>query len=192
LPPGSVRANSLCAGQGRDLIGALAGHDRRADVTARLVELDPRNTDTAHHLARANGLDGIEIVTGDASTTSAYDGAVPAEIILACGVFGNISDSDVQNTVSNLSCLAAPGATVLWTRHRHSPDLTSHIRFWFAHAGFEEVGFEVFPAGVQSVGVHRLVGSPKPFQGGVKLFEFVGYDSLRHHPRRHRGPVTEE
>jgi hypothetical protein len=44
--PGPLRAISLCAGQGRDLIGALAGHPRQGDVRARLVELDPRNAPT--------------------------------------------------------------------------------------------------------------------------------------------------
>jgi hypothetical protein len=181
-PSGPIRVISICAGQGRDLIGALAGHHRRGDVTARLVELDPDNTDVAHHLTRTARLDRIEIVTGDASTTSAYEGSVPAHVILACGIFGNITDADVQNTVRNLAGLAAPGATVLWTRHRHPPDLTPHIRDWFADAGFEEVSVEVFPAGTQTVGVHRLVGPTKPFQAGVKLFEFVGYDRLRHDP----------
>jgi hypothetical protein len=33
----------LCAGQGRDVVGALVDHPRRVDVVARLVELDPRN-----------------------------------------------------------------------------------------------------------------------------------------------------
>jgi hypothetical protein len=46
-PPGPLHAISLCAGQGRDLIGVLARHPRRDDVTARLVELDPRNTEAA-------------------------------------------------------------------------------------------------------------------------------------------------
>ncbi|GHD35622.1 hypothetical protein GCM10010335_31060 [Streptomyces galbus] len=32
----------MCAGQGRDLIGVLAGHPRRDDVRARLVELDEK------------------------------------------------------------------------------------------------------------------------------------------------------
>src|SRR5208282_3061096 len=36
-PPGPLHAVSLCAGQGRDLIGVLADHSRRADVLARLV-----------------------------------------------------------------------------------------------------------------------------------------------------------
>ena len=34
-PPGPLHAISLCAGQGRDLIGVLARHPRRDDVTAR-------------------------------------------------------------------------------------------------------------------------------------------------------------
>ena len=40
-PPGPLRAVSMCAGQGRDLIPVLASHPRGRDVTARLVELDP-------------------------------------------------------------------------------------------------------------------------------------------------------
>jgi hypothetical protein len=46
-PAGPLRAISLCAGQGRDLIGVLADHPRANDVSARLVELDPRNTEVA-------------------------------------------------------------------------------------------------------------------------------------------------
>jgi hypothetical protein len=33
-PAGGVRLISLCAGQGRDVIGVLAGHPRRDDVCA--------------------------------------------------------------------------------------------------------------------------------------------------------------
>jgi hypothetical protein len=51
--PGPLRAISVCAGQGRDLIGALAGHPRQHDVRARLVEIDPRNADVARQAARA-------------------------------------------------------------------------------------------------------------------------------------------
>jgi hypothetical protein len=40
-PAGPVRLISLCAGQGRDVIGVLPAHPRRDDVSARLVELDP-------------------------------------------------------------------------------------------------------------------------------------------------------
>lgn len=40
-PPGPIRVVSLCSGDGRDLIGALANHPRRDDVRGRLIELGP-------------------------------------------------------------------------------------------------------------------------------------------------------
>ena len=94
-PPGPIRAISLCAGQGLDLIGVLADHPRRADVTARLVELDPRNTEVAARLVAEAGLTTVEIVTGDASLTSQYADLGPADLVLACGLFGNMTDADV-------------------------------------------------------------------------------------------------
>src|SRR3984957_12000934 len=57
-PAGDVRVISLCAGQGRDVIGALTGHPRRDHVRARLVELDERNVALARQAAQAAGLPG--------------------------------------------------------------------------------------------------------------------------------------
>ena len=130
-PAGDVRLISLCAGQGRDVIGALTGHPRRGDVRARLVELDERNVALARQAAQAAGLHGVEVLQADAGITDAYAGAVPAQIVVACGVFGNITGSDIQATVAALPSLCAPGALVLWTRHRLPPDLTPAIRSWF-------------------------------------------------------------
>jgi hypothetical protein len=68
-------------------------------------------------------------------------GAVPADLVLVCGVFGNISDDDVKTTVLALPTLCAHGGTVIWTRHRREPDLTGAIRTWFKEAGFVERAF---------------------------------------------------
>jgi predicted RNA methylase len=65
--PGPLRVISLCAGQGRDLLDVLAVHPRRHDVTARLVELDPRNAALAGRAAEAAGLDSVEVRVGDAA-----------------------------------------------------------------------------------------------------------------------------
>src|ERR1700749_2578476 len=130
LPARDVRLISLCAGQGRDVIGALAGHPRRGEVRARLVELDERNVAVARQAAQAAGLDGVEVLQGDAGITDACAGAVPAQIVVACGIFGNITGSDIQATVAALPSLCAPGALVLWTRHRRPPDLTPGIPAW--------------------------------------------------------------
>jgi len=168
--PGPIHVISICAGQGRDLIGVLEGHARRADVRARLVELDERNCD----FARASAPPGVEVVCGDASVTSAYAGATPAEIVITCGVFGNISDADIVRTIEALPSLCAPGATVIWTRHRRPPDRTVEVRQWFETAGFTEIAFHGPDGFVFGVGANRLAIPPLPFRAGVKMFEFVG------------------
>jgi Putative methyltransferase len=173
MPAGDVRLISLCAGQGRDVIGVLTGHPRRDDVRARLVELDERNVALARQAAQAAGLPGVEVLRADAGVTDACAGAVPAQIVLACGIFGNISDRDIQATVAALPSLCAPGALVLWTRHRRPPDLTPVIRSWFGEAGFREEAFDISPDGFMSVGAHRLTGAPVPLTLGQRLFTFL-------------------
>jgi hypothetical protein len=165
---------SCCAGQGRDLIGALDGHPRAAAVHARLVEADPANAATGAQLVEKAGLTGIEVVCGDASTTSAFAGAVPADLVLMCGVFGNISNTDIARTIGLLPTLCATGATVVSTRHRRPPDCTPDIRRWFEDAGFDEVSWCAPPDVLFAVGVHKLAVPPDPFVEGLRLFDFVG------------------
>jgi hypothetical protein len=173
-PAGDIRLISLCAGQGQDVIGALTGHPRQDDVRARLVELDERNVALARQAAQAAGLDGVEVLQADAGTTDACAGAVPAQIVVTCGIFGNIARSDIQSTVAALPSLCAPGALVLWTRHRVPPDLTPAIRSWFGQAGFREEAFDISPDGFMAVGAHRLTGEPAALALGQRLFTFPG------------------
>lgn len=181
--PGPILVISLCAGQGRDLIEVLADHTRREDVRARLVELDPRNVASAKASTSAAGLDGVEIVQADAGVTDAYAGTVPADIILACGVFGNITGSDIERTIKAFPTLCAAGASVIWTRNRLPPDLTPDIRTWFQEAGFHEESFSVADGTVFGVGVHQLVQNPRDFDSGYRLFNFVGYDQILGKPQ---------
>jgi hypothetical protein len=169
FPDGPIRVISACAGEGRDLFGALVDHPRATDVRGCLVELDP---DLA---ARAAGSapPGIEVVCADAGYTDPYVGAVPADLVLMCGVFGNISDEDVERTVRALPTLCARGATVIWTRHRRPPDLTVDIRQWFVAAGFEQVAFDAPEPFEWSVGVNGYPADPKPIVPGRRLFTFV-------------------
>lgn len=166
-----IRVVSMCAGEARDLLGALERVTRR-DIVGRLVELDPDLADIARSGCTALGLDGIEVVVGDAGRTQAYAGAVPAELVLACGVFGNISDEDVERTVRALPSMCRIGGTVIWTRHRRTPDVTPAIREWLAESGFEEVAFEAVPDSPGAVGVARYTGPPRPLMEG-ELFTFT-------------------
>jgi Putative methyltransferase len=172
-PDQPVRAISACAGQGRDLIEVLASHPARDRVTARLVELDPRNVAIARAAATANGLTGVEVVEGDAGIIDSYLGAVPADLVIFCGVFGNISEEDIAGTVEALPQLCAPGATVIWTRGRREPDLRPSIRRWFGTAGFAEVSFDAPDDVSWSVGVNRLTTDPLPPVPGQRLFTFT-------------------
>jgi hypothetical protein len=165
LDEGARTLVSACAGDGRDVLGALRPGDR---VTGRLVELDPTLAARARQAAPA----GIEVLEADAGSTDAYAGAVPADLVLLCGVFGNVTDDDVRRTVLASPMLCGPGATVVWTRHRREPDLTPQVRAWFAEAGFEELGFDGEP-GSWSVGAARYAADPVSFRAAMRLFTFV-------------------
>ena len=171
--PGPVRLASACAGTGADVIRAAAGHPRRDDLRGLLVELDPLLSSTCAEALRGAGLTGLTARTADAGTTTAYAEAVPADVLLLCGVFGNVSDDDVARTIGNASRLCAPGAAVVWTRHRRSPDLTPQIRSWWAEAGFVETAFVSPGAGRFAVGAGRLEGGPQPYVPDVPLFAFA-------------------
>jgi len=154
---GPVRLVSLCAGQGDDVVGVLAVHPRRDQVSAVLVEAEPRNVQVARCRAAAAGLAQVQVRQADASWPESFADALPAGILLLCGIFGNVSDADIERTAAAAPALCAPGATVIWTRHRRSPDLTPRIRAWFANAGFGELAFDApDTATLAAVGVGRL------------------------------------
>jgi len=166
LDEGAETVVSLCAGQGRDLLPVLAAHPARERVRARLVELDPHNAE----LARRAAPDGVEVVCGDAALTDAYDGAVPADLVIACGIFGNISEAGIRRTIFTLPQLCAPGAGVVWTRHTHAPNLVPSVCAWFEQAGFARTALVTDGFGV---GAHRYTGPPTPLRLGERMFAFV-------------------
>ncbi len=168
LPPGPLSVISVCAGQGRDLIGALDGHPRAGDVQALLVELDERNAAIAREHAPA----GVTVLTGDAALTDVYAGRAPAHLLLMCGVFGNISDADIKRTIAFCAQLCREDGFVIWTRHREAPDAVPWISREFEEAGFEEIWLSE-PGFFTGVGVHRLRRPALALQPGERMFTFV-------------------
>lgn len=159
--PGPIQIVSMCAGQGRDVIDVVARHRRGSDVRALLVEQDPVLVRFARDRAAAASVaDQVDVVEGDASLARPYIGTVPADVVLICGVFGNISDADIRATIFRMPAFCAPWGTVIWTRHRRPPDLTPSILEWFVEAGFAEQSFSAPAPYVLSVGCHRFVGRP--------------------------------
>ena len=124
--PEPIRIVSLCAGQGRDVIDVVATHPRGPEVSALLVELDPALVAFARDRAAAAGAGGRAGSGSSRATPRSAAGTpthVPADIVLVCGVFGNISAADITRTIQAMRGFCVPGGQVVWTRHRRPPDL---------------------------------------------------------------------
>ena len=167
-----LRILSICSGDGRDIIPPLARHPIPERVSGRLIELDEGLATAASRSIVAAGLSGLEVVRADAGITTAFKGAVPADLVLACGIFGNVTDAEIRRTIETLPMLCAEGTTVIWTRHRRAPDLTPTIRQWFAGSGFEHLAFQLVPDSTGTVGVERFAGRPRSFEQDVRMFTF--------------------
>jgi hypothetical protein len=169
---------SACAGDGRDILGVLAeragrlpGEINRAAVT--LIETDRRNLARAEWFCAEAGLTGVRLLERDAGSSSSYLDAAPADLVLMCGVFGNITDADVRRLIEFLPALCRPGATLIWTRSRRAPDLTPTIRNWLAETGFTELSFTAPPGVLGSVGTNRFDGDLQPLVPDQQLFQFL-------------------
>ena len=178
MSEGPIRVVSICAGQGHDIVGSLRRFDRRRDVTALLVELDERNADAARQRIAGASLTGITVKAADAGITDVYQGMVPAHLILACGVFGSLTDRDIERTVGLLPTLASPNAQVVWTANRTAPGLWDTALTAFDRHGFGEVWTSDRTEERFGVGRHRLTSQPKPFQPGKQMFTFADEDTL--------------
>ncbi len=171
---GPVRLLSLCAGDGRDVVGVLGSRADARRVAATLVELHPVIAENARRDAAAAGLDRVEVRTAVAGTAEAYADAVPADIVLLVGIFGNITDDDLIRTVRAAPQLCTPGARLVWSRGRHLTDPNDRIRGWFSDAGFAELDYATREGdGQPALGCVRYDGQPTRLEPTARLFTFV-------------------
>lgn len=173
-----VRLVSLCSGDGRDTLPVLAAS--HTAVEAVLVELDRGLSQAARLAATELGMHGVDVRTADAGLADSFIDGCPADVLMLCGVFGNVIDADAERTVASVPGLLAPGGVVIWTRGSrvdHDPsrvpgDPSEWIRTLFHKAGLAEAAF-VCPvdAGFR-VGVHRKIGAGRA-DVPERLFSFV-------------------
>lgn len=194
-PIGPLRVLSICAGDGRDLIGALRDHPRLNDVTATLVELDPRLVEQGRALAFAAGLGGrVHFNCADVTRSDTYQGEAPCQLTLACGVIGNVAPDTTPALIRLASAVCDTGGSLIWTRLLSANNGASHtpvVRRLLARAGFEEVRADVvdadggnperltneFGAGRFLVASHVHRAIPGELPRG-ELFKFVGFKAL--------------
>jgi hypothetical protein len=166
--PGTIRLLSMAAGQSRELIPVLVTHPRGADVSAVLIEYDHRNTDFAEGALQSAALEKVAVVTGDAGTSDSYEAGVPADVILCCGLFEHLSDTDTRQLVQAMPMLCADGAAVVYSH----PD---PVQRELLENHFRSSGFALTPTspGNHVVGVATLVAHPRPWQPGVRMFDLI-------------------
>jgi hypothetical protein len=170
---GPVRILSACAGDGRDVLEVLSQRPDAARVTATLIELHPSIAKRAAKAA-ADIPARVEVRALDAGFTDAYIDAVPADLVLLVGIFGNIADADVFRTIEAAPQLCRPGATLLWSRGRGARDLNDEIRARFAAARFLEQDYLTLDAGSRpAIGAVRYEGPRAELVAGQRLFTFV-------------------
>ena len=175
LAPGEpIRLLSMCAGDGSDVLEVLASLRSGPPVRALLVELDPELADRARAEASRLELTEVLVRTADAGHSASYAELAPAHVVLACGVFGNISFADVRQTIDALPGLLRPGGQVIWTRGRGADDLDASqpVRQLFAERGFTELGFTAPEDARFRVGWHRL-DRPAATELPARLFRFI-------------------
>ena len=167
-PVGSIL--SLCAGDGRDIVPLLADRPAaRPQVT--LVELDAELAATARHRAAKAGV-AAHVLTGDAGMTATFANRTPVDLLMLCGIFGNISDEDIRATISAIPAMLNDGGAVIWTRGAFKArDLRGQVRQWFLDAGFDEIAFDADASGF-GVGVNRVTSRAAVEPIPSRLFTF--------------------
>lgn len=167
------RVLSLCAGAGRDLIPELAARPHLSPE-ALLVEANAELADAARSGAAAAGLGNLHVRSADAGRLTSFADVLPVDLLLLCGIFGNVSERDIQRTVSAAPGMLRRGGRVIWTRGRfEGEDLRPAVRRWFLETGFEELAYDGEPEPF-GVGVARWTGPARA--GGElpeRLFTFV-------------------
>ena len=136
---------SLCAGDGRDLLGVLSARTAEPQVAVVLVEREPTLALRATEAAAASGLTSVEVRRRDAGDPASFSDVLPVDVLLLCGIFGNIEHAAVKDLIEVIPTLVRPDGYVIWTRSGAEPDRRPEIRRWFAAAGLEEVAFDGAP-----------------------------------------------
>ncbi|MGD0284346.1 MAG: class I SAM-dependent methyltransferase [Candidatus Saccharimonadales bacterium] len=163
----------ICAGDGRDLIGVLSKYPNLLNIRSFLVEINDEIANQAKELINTEHIQNIQVVIADAANSSLYKNVIPADLILLCGVFGNISIEDVRYIIKNLSMFCKSGTKVIWTRNRRVPDVTPKIRELFTNNSLDELKFISTSDNTYAVGLNIFNGNTKPFNPELKLFTFI-------------------
>ncbi len=173
-PAGPIRVLSICAGDGRDVIGVLSSHPRRTDVTAHLVELDRKSVALGMRQAASARLEkSVSFICGDATQYATYKNIVPADIILVCGVWAHVPPDQRALLVAGIASLCKAGGAVIWTRGvLPGVNRLQQIQTHFAALSWEPVCVSLTPNRRWAVATYRYLGLPRELPVSGRFFRF--------------------
>lgn len=168
-----ARVLSLCAGEGRDVLDVLEQRlDQRVPHTT-LVEANGTLAERAAERARSLDLAEVEVIAGDAGITATWARCLPVDVLLLCGVLGNISTEDVRRTLSAVPAMVPAGGYVVWTRGRSDEeDKRPQVRRWCTELGLVEIAFDGEPE-TFGVGLSQRSAEAPPSPLPEQLFTFL-------------------
>ena len=174
VPCGPVRVLSLCAGDGRDVIGVLSSHPRRTDVTGWLVESSRQSIAIGACHAASAGLERtVNFLCGDATLYATYKDIAPADIVLVCGVWGHVAADQRALLVAGIASLCKSDGVVIWTRGL-GPNMNrlQEIQSHFAGLDWDKVRVSNTPDQRWAVATYRYSGPTHQLLKSGRLFRF--------------------
>ncbi|MGK2928071.1 MAG: SAM-dependent methyltransferase [Acidimicrobiales bacterium] len=170
-----MRLLSLCGGEARDVVPVLDAHPKGPGAQGLVVELDEVLARRADEAAQRAGLVGLEVRCADAADPRSFCDVLPVDVLLLCGIFGNIERRMVREVVERVPTMVAEDGFVIWTRGGHDgeDDPRPEVRRWFVEAGMPEKSFEGPPESY-GVGVNRVPHGASGALGDARLFDFIG------------------
>jgi hypothetical protein len=140
-------------------------------MRAVLVELDPILARRAAKATSDGGLSSVEVRCADAGELSSFSDVLPVDILMLCGIFGNVEHPTVRHIVQAIPAMVASGGYVIWTRGGDpTVDHRREVRSWFGESGMPEVSFDGQPE-TYGVGVNRVTAHATSLLSG-RLFTF--------------------
>jgi hypothetical protein len=165
---------SLCAGDGRDVIGVLKSSPRRNDVEAWLVELDRQSVaDGVRHISTSGLENTVKFINADATDYATYKNIERCDIALVCGTWGHVPADERTFLIRALASFCKPGGFVIWTRGiSKGMSRLDDIQSQFGPSSWQRVRLSFTPEEKWAVGTHRYRGPSveKPPTG--RIFNF--------------------
>jgi hypothetical protein len=173
-PTRAIQVTSLCAGDGRDVIGALATHPRCSDVRATLVELNPTSVANGRTRIAATGLGHIvKFIEGDATSYETYRNIPRADVLLVCGVWGHVPEHQRSEMMRAICGLTQIGGTVIWTRGvGKGMERLDEIKALFTPPDWKQIRLDITPDREFVVASYRLVGPTVTLPAEGRIFDF--------------------